>query len=26
LSGDIKDGDLVTVGADPDGSGLILQA
>ena len=26
LSGDIKDGDSVTVGADPDGSGLILQA
>jgi ATP-dependent Clp protease ATP-binding subunit ClpB len=26
LSGDIKDGDVVTVGADPDGSGLILQA
>jgi len=26
LSGDIKDGDLVTVGADPDGSDLILQA
>jgi len=26
LSGDIKDGDLVTIGADPDGSGLILQA
>ena len=26
LSGDIKDGDSVTVGADPDGSGLSLQA
>jgi len=26
LSGDVKDGDSVTVGADPDGSGLILQA
>ena len=26
LSGDIKDGDVLTVGADPDGSGLILQA
>ncbi|MCH1447981.1 MAG: AAA family ATPase, partial [Candidatus Nanopelagicales bacterium] len=26
LSGDVKDGDLVTVGADPDGSGLTLQS
>ena len=26
LSGDVKDGDSVTVGADPDGSGLSLQA
>ncbi|HBF27605.1 MAG TPA: ATP-dependent chaperone ClpB, partial [Actinobacteria bacterium] len=25
LSGDVKDGDSVTVGADPDGSGLMLQ-
>ena len=26
LSGDVKDGDSMTVGVDPDGSGLILQA